>query len=69
MLVKELIEELQKFDPELPVGITYAENYEGDLDDYWVARFPITVKQTTADQDYVSGIAQGETCILIEAGY
>lgn len=66
MNVRELIEKLQEFDPELPVGITYAEN-EGET--CWIQQFEITVTQTSVSKPFHGDqFLIGQSCILIQPG-
>lgn len=70
MNVRELIEKLQEFDQELPVGLEYAENYEDDECDYWIQRFELTVSESAVEGPLDStSTLEKQPCILISPGY
>lgn len=66
MNVRELIEKLQEFDPELPVGLEYAEILGDEEEDNWVQRLELSVNQGFVPNFFD---ADKKLCVLISPGY
>ena len=66
MKVKELIEKLQEFDPELLVGLEYAEISGEDEEDNWVQRLELDIRQGFVPNFFDT---DRKPCILISPGY